>query len=228
MSAYTKTFMSMETGSRPQLDPRTADVLTADSRLLSDLSHREPGIVRGPLMTRRQHWTRTGRHLCSPHIAPSPSTEAHFAAPSSRFINGPEVKPSHGGLYTSTVTSCGYSMWRALLGPHGSSLYPLPWYTWNLTVTRRITVVEIDSAACWVDFVSSYPHVSDGSVYPDWPRISKEFDGVHITLPLIAAAQGFSFHTSCGTIPPAFWDVETTFWLRWCFSRADLVEAVPA
>lgn len=62
-------------------------------------------------------------------------------------------------------------------------------------------------------------------MYPDWTNIAREYDAVHITLPAIAAAQGFHLETPKGVIPPAFWDVETTFWLRWCFAGARLVES---
>jgi hypothetical protein len=61
----------------------------------------------------------------------------------------------------------------------------------------------------------------------DWGRVAQDFEAVHITLPVIVAAHGFNLPTpEGGVIPRAFWDVETAFWLKWCFSDARLVEAV--
>jgi hypothetical protein len=117
-------------------------------------------------------------------------------------------------------------MWRVLLGPDGSSLYPLPWYTWALDVSGPIAVAEVASARNWVDLVCAYPRHAGGFVYPDWVKISRTFAAVHITLPAIAAAQGFALMTPKGTIPPGFWDVETTFWTRWSFARTRLVEMI--
>jgi hypothetical protein len=83
-------------------------------------------------------------------------------------------------------------------------------------------------ASAYPDSVGTARKHSDwGSVpwvYPDWASVAREFDAVHITLPAIAGSQGFHFETPKGVIPPAFWDVETTFWLRWCFSGVRLVE----
>ena len=119
-------------------------------------------------------------------------------------------------------------MWREYLEPfRGSTLYPLPWNTWEMTVDAdNIRVAEIVSASKWVEFVETYATISDGLVYPDWVEIAREFDAVHVTLPTITAAQGFYFDAVQGLVAPAFWDVETTFWLRWCFSGARLIETV--
>jgi hypothetical protein len=56
--------------------------------------------------------------------------------------------------------------------------------------------------------------------------ISQTFDAVHFTLPAIAAAQGFALMTGHGVIPPAYWDVETTFWIKWRLAGARMVESV--
>jgi hypothetical protein len=224
MSAYTKTSMTCEAGVGATIEPSEADALTANVRLLRDIAQYDARLVIGPLIAKRQHWTRTGRHAVSANAAPPPPRKDAFVTPSSTLSQKPDVKPFRFGLYTSTATSAGCSMWQALIGPHASSLYPLPWYTWELEVKSQLMVAEIETAERWVEFVCAHPDVRDGFVYPDWPRIAQEFDAVHLTLPLIAAAQGFYFATPGGIIPPAFWDVETTFWLSWCFSGARLVE----
>jgi len=89
-----------------------------------------------------------------------------------------------------------------------------------------VAVAEIASATVWAEFVCAHPRAQHGLVYPNWCKIAREFDAVHITLPAIVAAQGFFVRTSLGPIPPAFWDVESTFWLKWRFTAARLIETV--
>lgn len=228
MSSHTNTFMDYETGSNAMIDPVVADEMTSNSRLVDDIASCAPSLSVGPLQANRQHWTQTGgQALLSGDILVPPSEEA-FVTPALDSKQKPDVKPFGLGLYTSTATSAGCSMWRALLGPNSSMLYPGPWYTWELEVERDLRVAEIVNAMKWVEFVCTYARVSNGLIYPDWERVAQEFDAVHVTLPTIVAAQGFHFDTPRGVIPPAFWDVETTLWLRWCFSGARLVESVPA
>jgi hypothetical protein len=228
MSEYTDTFMNCEVGRGAMIDPMIADTMAAASRLLTDIARCEPSLTNGPLRRDRQHWTRTGRCALSLDDSPARPRKANFIAPSASLNQKASVKPFGIGLYTSTATSAGCSSWRALFGPHGSMLYPLPWYTWELEVESDIKVAEIVSATTWVKFVCAHACTIDGMIYPDWVTIAREFDAVHVTLPAIIAAQGFHFDTPGGTIPPAFWDVETTFWLRWCFPDARLVEIVDA
>ncbi len=126
-------------------------------------------------------------------------------------------------------------MWREYLEEYQvSTLYPLPWHVWEMKVAGDdLNVAEIVSASTWVEFVEAHalvvethPLAGDDLVYPDWEKIAREFDAVHITVPTIVAAQGFYFHSQHGLIAPAFWDVETTFWLKWRFTDARLLETV--
>ena len=55
-------------------------------------------------------------------------------------------------------------------------------------------------------------------------KIAEKWDAVHVTAAAIVATQGFSFETGAGLIPPAFFDVESTVWLKWCFAGARLVD----
>jgi hypothetical protein len=225
MSRQSDAFMDYEAGHGAMIDPAAADAIMANCRLLGDIAEREPSLIVGPVQARRQHWTRTGRNALPSGEIQAPR-ETEFIVPSSALEHKPGIKPFHLGLYTSTATSIGCSMWKVLFGPRGSMIYPRPWYTWELEVDRDVKVAEIRGATEWVEFVRTRARISDGVVRPDWARIAREFDGIHVTLPLIAAAQGFHFNTAHGVIPPAFWDVETTFWVRWCFSSSRLVEAV--
>jgi hypothetical protein len=228
MSGHTDSFMDCEAGHHATIDPGVADEMTASCRLLKTLAAQEPGLTKGPMRVDRQHWIATGSRAMGRDGMPLRPSESNFVEPCLALIGERDVQPFHLGLYTSTAASCGWSMWRAYLAPYGnSSLYPLPWCVWGMEpAQRKMRVAEIGSAAQWVDFVCARPSVREGNVYPNWTDIAREFDAVHVSLLTIVAAQGFHFRTSEGVIPPAFWDVETTFWLKWCFEDAKMVELV--
>jgi hypothetical protein len=220
MRRWTDAFVEIEVGPRATISPDSADALASRSRLLSEIEIFDPSLVNGPMDSAMQHWTTIGR---SAYNGEPPSEERFIPPPSDQRT---AVKPSGFGLYTSTASAAGVSMWRALLGPGGSMMYPLPRYTWELEIDRDVTVAEIVSATDWVEFVCAHARISDGLVFPDWIAIAQSFDAVHFTVPVIAAAQGFAFDTRYGVIPGAFWDVETTFWLRWCFAGARVIETI--
>jgi hypothetical protein len=225
MGDCTDTFMRVEAGRDALIAPAVADKMIKTSRLLTDIAVYDPSLIYGPLRVDRQHWTAIA---AVDGLVSAQPCASRFIVPSVTIDEGTTVKPQGIGLYTSTGTSEGNSMWRIYLESFMSSgLYPLPWYTWELEVDAdNIRVAEIVSATKWVEFVETYARNNEGVIYPDWVKIAREFDAVHVTLPTIAAAQGFYFDTPQGIIPSAFWDIETTFWLRWCFSGAHLVETV--
>jgi hypothetical protein len=218
MSRWTDARVEMEAGAGAAIEPSAADELTRGSRLLADIRRHHPTLTTGPMDSNMQQWTPIGR----PAYTGEPPGETSFVAPQAN--QRAAVKPTGVGLYTSTACSGGVSMWRALLGPGGSAARPLPRYTWHLTLAEPLAVAEIASATQWAEFVSAHARHVGGAIYPDWVAISRSFDAVHITLPAIAAAQGFALTTADGTIAPAFWDVETTFWVTWRVSSAEMVE----
>ncbi|MGH3993459.1 MAG: hypothetical protein ACRDSN_13480, partial [Pseudonocardiaceae bacterium] len=147
------------------------------------------------------------------------------------------AKPFGAGLFTSTGVLGGHGMWRTYLDRNRwSTLHPLPWHTWRLTPRPDAVVHEISSAAQWVDFVRSYPLRRGALVYPDWPSAARDLDAVHVTLRAIAAIQGLrfpagefpadEFPADGAAVAASYWDVESTFWLRWSFTAAELVEQV--
>jgi hypothetical protein len=95
-----------------------------------------------------------------------------------------------------------------------------------LDIYKDVKVAEIASARSWLEFVCAHPYVCGDQVVVDWSEASQKFDGVHITLAAIVAAQGFSFVTDYGVIPPAFWDVESTLWLKWAFPSGRQIEFI--
>lgn len=236
LELYTDTFMDYECRDDAIIDPEVADVLVGGCRLLHAIEVHEPSLVRGPLLRHRQDWTCMGGGR-RPSTGGGPSdrpSERRFVAPGTSLASRAVTKPTGSGLYTSTGTAAGSSTWRKLLSGYlasvaaGSQLFPLPWVTWRLEPSPGvINVAEIVNARAWVRFVESYPHIADGSVWPDWTRAANDFDAIHITLPAIVAAQGFRFRVGPAVLEPAFWDVEQTFWLAWRFSGAQLLEVVP-
>ncbi|MFE0047932.1 hypothetical protein [Streptomyces albireticuli] len=231
MTLWTEPEMTALAGGPAVVDPAEADAAVEECLLLRHLAREEPGIVRGPLERTRQHWIGTGSHELAPSRRPGLSRE-RFRAPGTGPVP-PSTKPFHVGLYTSTAWrgddgggDCGgggTGMWRMYLD-QGSSLHPLPWHTWELRVTDPAAeVLEIGDASAWAAFVGRYPLVHDGSVFPDWRAVAREYAGVHMTLRAIAAAQGFGVRVAGGVAAAPYWDVESVLWLRWVFAGVRLV-----
>ena len=82
------------------------------------------------------------------------------------------------------------------------------------------------TAAQWAELTLRYPVVNDDFIYPDWRAIARDWDAVHITIRAIAAIQGMRLQTSQGLLAPSYWDIETTFWLRWSFTEVTPVATV--
>jgi len=136
----------------------------------------------------------------------------------------PSTKPHNVGLYTSTASFAGRSMWSLYLEfNRESTLFTHPWHTWRLEVSQAPTVVEIVSGSDWATFVGAYPYRVGSVLYPDWAVVARHYDGVHMTLLAIAATQGLFFGSEQGFIAPPYWDVESTLWLTWQFASAKLL-----
>ncbi|MCL4544825.1 MAG: hypothetical protein M1118_09575 [Chloroflexi bacterium] len=119
-------------------------------------------------------------------------------------------------------------MWRVFLefGTE-ASLHSRPWSVWELQPEPPgAKVLEINSARAWCDFVQRYARVAGELVYPDWPGVACDFDAVHMSLAAIVATQGFNFPASPYVTAAAYWDVETTLWLRWRFTSVRLLEII--
>ncbi len=218
MSGWTDALTEQRVGSKIAIDADTADLIVARSALLTELAAIDPHVAIGPLDRGSQYWTPTGPAA----FTGEPPSHHRFVAP------GPQhpatVQPASFGFYTSTGGSDRPSMWRDLLGPGGSYAKPQGRYTWAVNVDQNARIAEIASAADWVEFVSAYPDDNGNVVLPNWTNAAKVLDGVHFTLPVIAAVQAFAVRLGDKVIPPAYWDVETTFWLNWRFSEIRLHE----
>ena len=219
MESWTDAVAEERVDSEIPIDPAVADAIVANSALLKEIAASDPCLVVGPMDRRRQRWTPRGLGAST---GEAPSRARFVAVDHSRPVR---VKPSQFGLYTSTGTSTGPSMWRLLLGPGGPPARPLGRFTWALDVEQNARVAEIVTASDWVELVCEHPFLDGDQVLPDWANISRRFDAVHLTLPVIAALQALSVRAGDAMIPAAYWDVETTFWLNWRFSGVHLLES---
>jgi hypothetical protein len=226
MAAWTDTRMTFDSERPVALEPTAADEITAECGLLNEIARTDPHLVRGPLDQRRQQWIGTAKRSASaaPPELPRPSFVSADAPSSAR----PSTKPAGLGIYSSTATNDGRSMWRVFLDiGREASLHPRPWAVWDVRpYGDRPKLCEIDSAETWCELVQAYPTRGDDRLYPDWRAIATEFDGVHMTLAAIVATQGFTFLTSAGPIAAPYWDLETTLWLRWRFESVSLREVI--
>ena len=210
----------------PCVSAATADALVNNSRLLARLSDAVPEIVTGPLRFNLQHWVGAREPSGRPKSELT-LDESHFIGVSDAGPMKASTKPFYVGLFTSTGVLGTYGMWRTYLDLNEySSLHPRPWHTWAVEPHPNAVVQEIASASQWVEFVLSHPLRERGLLFPDWNSVARQCDGVHMTLRAIAATQGLYFPTEQGLIAAPYWDVESTFWLRWCFDSVKLVETV--
>lgn len=211
LSTYHNTAWQHEPAGDQILAAAAADDTVRGCRLLAELASTHPALTAAPPRDTEQHWVGLARHA-------EPSRDRFVPLPA-RLPASP--KPFQVGLYTCVgLADLPGGMWRAhleLWGP--SDLYPRPLHTWHLPITPAARVLQIGSATAWVRLLDQYGHENGGLTYPDWHRIAADHDAVRLTLPAVIAAQGFRLPTRHGLSAPAYWDVEQTFWLAWCFGR---------
>lgn len=205
---------------------RAADEIMSSSMLLERLLRAVPEITVGPLLHAEQYWLSTGRHLRR-GAAASALDRTYLVELSELDSILPSTKPFGIGLYTSTGIFGSFGMWWAYMQLHaGSTLFPPPWTIWSVEPVHDANVLEITTASEWVDFVLSHPDRMGGLLYPNWKSAEERWDGIHMTARAIAATQGIRLSADNNdAIAPHYWDVESTFWLRWRFARAERIDA---
>ena len=210
----------------PVVAPADADRVAAAGRLLRRLDNAVPQIVSGPVDRLSQYWISAGKPSWVAAREPQLS-EAHFTAVTNTGALSHAGKPFTGGLYTSTGFPGSQGMWRAYLDLRDwNSLFARPWLVWKVTGDAKAKILEVSTASAWAGFVQRYPLTCGELLYPDWAAGGEDYDAVHVTARAIAAIQGLRLATAAGLLAPGYWDVETTFWLRWRFGSARLEETV--
>jgi hypothetical protein len=207
----------------PPVAAHAADEILATSKRLERLRKRAPEVAVGPLARREQHWIATGRPA---HLPPRASAldPKQFVDVTAQAHVPVSTKPFEVGLYTSTAVFGTFGMWWCFLKLNSqSTLFPHPWTIWALEAAPDADVLEIATAAQWVDFVSANPLASEGLLYPDWKAVASRRDGVHMGAGAVVATQGICFSSNGHMVAPPYWDVESTLWLRWSFTTLERV-----
>lgn len=100
---------------------------------------------------------------------------------------------------------------------------------WNVTVDAGARVAEIHDPADWSRLVAAYPADVTSSrqaewssdygwpgrwLLPDWPRLARDWDGVHVSAMGYLRSQGRISRVEDGATVLAGWDPDATYWLR--------------
>jgi hypothetical protein len=134
---------------------------------------------------------------------------------------GSGVAKPIGALWTSTSAGRCPSGWISYLR-HGEDRRPPPYHPWRLTVDPAARVYEIHGPDAWHSLCLAYPaSVVDGTVTPNWQAVARRWNGVHLSMGGLLAAQGVSRGEPGARTQLAGWDVECTVWLRWAFERVE-------
>jgi hypothetical protein len=212
-------------GVTPIVEAADADAVVSTCRLIQRIGSAEPELVAGKTDGHPQYWISTGKPPWVPPGTPELSPENFVAA--TRLDRTRNVNPFGVGLYTSTGFQYTQGMWRVYLdlGDYSSN-FPPPWYVWKIDSSASARVCDLTTASQWEGFVLRYPIINEDLIYPNWEAIARDWDAVHVTIRAITAIQGMRLQTSKGFLAPSYWDIETTFWLRWSFASVMLVETV--
>lgn len=215
---------------RERLSPvsaRAVDEIMDRSELIDRLKKKAPEVTVGPLLRADQYWISTGRpsYMAAPE---GTLDQVHFIDATGAHVAPASAKPFDLGLYTSTGAFGTFGMWWCYLQLNaGSTLFPRPWTVWSLKAASDARVLEIATAADWAEFVSAHAIQDNGLVYPNWALVGERWDGVHMTVSAIAATQGICLSTGGGhVVAPPYWEVESTLWLRWMFTRVEPIESL--
>jgi len=206
-----------------RLPAEEADAIIEGSTLLRRLRGKAPALIDGGIVGHVQCWIATQR---PPHLPRrSDALDPQYFIEAREGVIAPlRTKPFDLGLFTSTYALGTYGMWWCYLRIHeGSTLFRTPWKAWRLEIDRHARILEITSASDWVRFVVSVGTECDGLLYPDWLLAGRNWDGVHMTAPAVAATQGLQFiarHADHAITAAPYWDVESTLWLHWVFRDA--------
>jgi hypothetical protein len=198
-------------------DADMLDQLVKDCQTLQRIATKLPALEALSLGNETQLWTVAAQTKLAPRRQSGPPAAETFKP--AAMLASPQVKPTRVGLYTSTaLPGSPLSMWLLYLQYYGGSAFPKPWSTYQLKAASNARIFEVGSAQDWVRLVQAFPARQGRAVYPDWRNIASEYDAVHLSLAAIVAIQGIKLTLGRCFAVEGYWDVETTFWLNWCFT----------
>jgi hypothetical protein len=118
-------------------------------------------------------------------------------------------------LWTSSLIDPTHSSWDAALQ---SSYVPVDFAQLRryqlIFDPARTRIFNIDSLSDLASLARRYAVRSAGGVVLDWPTISKDYDGVHLSFRGLMTAQEVPIECEAGVFTLRRWDCESTAWLH--------------
>src|SRR5690606_33785827 len=120
-----------------------------------------------------------------------------------------------------------------------------PVQQYRLPVAPSARVFEVDGPAAWHRVCAAYPATrkarapaptgtpgwapyhgagsadGDDRLVPDWSAVARDWDGVHMSLGGVLAAEQVRVESPAGWTEHWGWHNEQTLWLRWCFTAVE-------
>jgi hypothetical protein len=202
----------------------TADHVVAGSLVVGELLRRAPWLGNGPAGTQcEQHWIATGRPPWATQGSGIPNPAEFVPVVTLDDVEAIR-RPLAAGLSTSSASQQHPGMWDAFIQLNATrELWRKPWATWRLRAPGDVKIGAASNACSWVALVERH-HLRVGQhVYPDWKSMAEEFDAIHFSPAAICAIEGLAIESRHGLIAPAYFSVESTIWLRWCFTSTKLL-----
>jgi hypothetical protein len=216
MAQVTSGYMMGHYGGIPAGNVKRLDAIVACCTLLERIHSQTPELM-AKKAAPNQLWTVTSGAAGSANRTRQRPPAGRFLLPTTTTT--PSAKPTYGGFYTSPrLPEEGTSMSLGYLRRWGGTLFERPWMTYALTPVQDAIIFQICTGSDWQAHVERFPLKHGNFVYPDWRKIASAYDAVRIGLSSVVATQGVPLNSSLGLIAAAYWDVETTIWLRWRFA----------
>lgn len=210
MQEATNTSMEAVLSGADSVSADDADEVVRGCKLLRDLGERHHNLTAGPLQAERQVWVAVPAREQAALVQALYVDGAHPHQQRERAL----VKPPGIGLYTSTQPVDCEPPWLMYLRLYyGSDIHPLPWGVYVCEPVADVRAYEVATAGDWVELHRRYPESTPSGIVPDWSTFSREFTCVHICLQAVVALQGMRLRLPGGVSAPAFYDIETTFWV---------------
>jgi hypothetical protein len=140
-------------------------------------------------------------------------------------------------FWTSTQVPAEISPWLYWV-QFGEARRPGPYTFWRVAVSPTARVAEIHSPAAWSALARAYPSAEVGYTFtgrqhpprsatrldPDWSRVSRDWDGVHLSVGGWLTAEDAPVESGGVTTELRGWNMESTAWFRWSFTSVGPLE----
>jgi hypothetical protein len=106
----------------------------------------------------------------------------------------------------------------------------VPFRVAQVRVAGEPMIFEVRRPMDWYRLCEVYPRHDDGWLVPDWSKVRREWDGVHLTLGGLILGDQVEVTGPAGRSRLRFWDFEQTQWLRpnlLTVERTQLLDALP-